>query len=49
MDEERIEEKELWGKLNELNKEFATINNIKKKQKNVLLLYVIDIIYSLLF
>ena len=35
LDEERIEEKELWGKLNELNKEFETINNIKKKQKNV--------------
>ena len=35
LDEERIEERELWGKLNELNKEFETINNIKKKQKNV--------------
>ena len=35
LDEEKIEEKELWGKLNELNKEFWTINNIKKKQKNV--------------
>ena len=35
LDEERNEERELWGKLNELNKEFETINNIKKKQKNV--------------
>ena len=35
LDEDRTEEKELWGKLNELNKEFETINNIKKKQKNV--------------
>ena len=32
LDEEKIEEKELWGKLNKLNKEFQTINNIKKKQ-----------------
>ena len=34
--EEKIEEKELWCKLNELNKEFQTINNIKKKQKSCL-------------
>lgn len=26
-------EKELWGQLNELNTEFATINKIKKKNK----------------
>ena len=35
LDEEKIEEKELWGRLNELNKEFQTINYIKKKQKNM--------------
>ena len=35
LDEEKIEEKELWGRLNELNKEFQTINCIKKKQKNM--------------
>ena len=34
-DKEKIEEKELYGKLNEFNKEFQTINNIRKKQKNV--------------
>ena len=33
LDEEKFEEKELCGKLNELNKEFQTINNIKKKQQ----------------
>ena len=61
LDEEKIEKKEIWGKLNELNKEFQTINNTKKKRKkclrqyqnnlydNILLLYVINIIYSLLF
>ena len=34
LDEEKIEEKELWGKLNELNKKFQTIITLKKK-KNV--------------
>ena len=33
LDEEKIEEKELWGKLNELNKEFQTIITLKKKKK----------------
>ena len=33
LDEEKFEEKELCGKLNELNNEFQTINNIKKKQQ----------------
>ena len=32
LDTEKIEEKEVWGRLNELNQKFPTINNIKKKQ-----------------
>ena len=35
LDEEKVEEKELWGKLNELNKEFQTIITLKKTKKNV--------------
>ena len=35
LDEEKIEKKELWGKLNELNKEFLTINITKRNEKNV--------------
>ena len=35
LDEEKIEKTELWGKLNELNKEFLTINITKRNEKNV--------------
>ena len=39
LDEEKIEKKELCGKLNELNKEFQTINITKKKRKKCLRQY----------
>lgn len=33
--QEKIEEKQLWDKLNTLNKEFRAIGNIKKTKKIV--------------
>ena len=39
LDEEKVEEKELWGKLNELNKEFQTIITLKKTKKKCLTHY----------
>ena len=35
LEDENIEEKELWDKLNNLNKEFQANGNIKKKQKKM--------------